>query len=733
MKASLKTILTGVLNSYAQLFFTQNNVTGGLLLLASMTAPAIGSWGLAGALVCQGLASLLRISPMLREQGMISYNGVLVSLGLAASLQVNGAFLALFGIACLLSVLLSAAFANGLGQAKLPSLSLAFVLSYWVILLGISSFAGVQPLVFVPEDAQVWYYAAESWPIPYWLQDYLRSLGSILFEGNLITGLLVAAGILWASRISFTLSLLGFGVGYACFTALGGNPIHIGSHYIGFNFILTALALGGFFFVANWRTYGLVVLLMPVVVLLSVAGMTLTEKAGLPILSLPFVIMVPMVIYVLRMSNRIPGVVEVIYQQHSPEKNLYSYQNYQQRFGKSTYVQIGLPFFGEWSVDQGYNGKYTHRDNYRFAWDFVIRDASDKTFRSTGQTPDDYYGYNMPVVAPAAGYIVAVIDGIDDNAIGNMNIKENWGNAVIIKHADYLYSKIAHLKKDSFTVKVGDYVRKGDVLAALGNSGRSPEPHIHFQLQATPEVTAPTLQYPLAYYLLKQPQTLDLRSYDVPQENETIVNIKTTPLLREAFTFTPGQILRFDTDDQQLSEEWLVGTTSQNEAYLHCIATGATAYFVNDGTMFYFTAYTGPRHTLLHYFYLAAHKVMLGFYRNTLITDAVPLHQLDRGPGRFVQDFIAPFMIYRHYHYRLTYAYMDNTIRPTMIKLQSSVSREVLRRQRDFFDFDLLLEKNTISAFSIQHNNRKLTARQVRPQPDPTDDLPVTAIIEQPL
>lgn len=730
MKESLKTIGSGVLNSYAQLFFTQNNVTGGLLLLASMTAPSIGIWGLAGALLCQGIAALLRINPVLRQQGMVSYNGMLVSLGLAASLQVNGAFLALFGIACLLSVLLSAALAHGFGQAKLPSLSLAFVLTYWVILLCIGSFTGIQPLVFAPEDAQVWYYAAESWPLPGWFQDYLRSLGSILFEGNLVTGLLVAAGILWASRISFTLSILGFGVGYACFTALGGNPIHIGSHYIGFNFILTALAVGGFFFVANWRTYGLVVLLMPLVVLLSVAGMNLSEKAGLPVLSLPFVLTVPMVIYVLRMSNRIPGIVEVVYQQHSPEKNLYSYQNYQQRFGKSTYVQIGLPFFGEWSVYQGYNGKYTHKDNYRFAWDFVIRDASDKTFRSTGQSPDDYYGYNMPVVAPAAGYVVAVIDGVDDNAIGNINIKENWGNAVIIKHADYLYSKIAHLKKDSFTVKVGDYVRKGDVLAALGNSGRSPEPHIHFQLQATPELTAPTLQYPLAYYLLKGPQSLDLRSYDVPQETETIANIKTTPLLRDAFTFTPGQTLRFETEDGQLREEWLAGTTSQNEAYLHCVATGATAYFVNDGTMFYFSAYTGPRYTLLHYFYLAAHKVMLGYYRNTTISDAVPLHQLDRGPGRFLQDFMAPFTIYRHYLYRLTYPYTDNTIRPTRMKLQSSVSREVLGRQRDFFDFELLLEKNALSAFSIRHNNRTLTARQVMPQPETADEVPVTASID---
>ena len=70
------------------------------------------------------------------------------------------------------------------------------------------------------------------------------------------------------------------------------------------------------------------------------------------------------------------------------------------------------------------------------------------------------------------------------NNIGDVNLGDNWGNTIIIKHGDYLFSKISHIKEGSFKVRVGDYVKKGDVLAVCGNSGRSPEPHLHFQLQS---------------------------------------------------------------------------------------------------------------------------------------------------------------------------------------------------------------------------------------------------------
>ena len=43
------------------------------------------------------------------------------------------------------------------------------------------------------------------------------------------------------------------------------------------------------------------------------------------------------------------------------------------------------------------------------------------------------------------------------------------------------------------TVAVGQTVRGGEVLGLCGNSGRSPEPHLHFQLQSRAELGSPTV------------------------------------------------------------------------------------------------------------------------------------------------------------------------------------------------------------------------------------------------
>ena len=57
------------------------------------------------------------------------------------------------------------------------------------------------------------------------------------------------------------------------------------------------------------------------------------------------------------------------------------------------------------------------------------------------------------------------------------------GNYIVIQHSAQEYSTIAHIKKDSFCVKIGDKVSRGQILARCGNSGNTSEPHIHFQIQ----------------------------------------------------------------------------------------------------------------------------------------------------------------------------------------------------------------------------------------------------------
>ena len=61
------------------------------------------------------------------------------------------------------------------------------------------------------------------------------------------------------------------------------------------------------------------------------------------------------------------------------------------------------------------------------------------------------------------------------------------GNHIIIQHGGE-YSLYAHLKPGSVSVKPQDMVTRGQPIAAVGSSGSSTEPHLHFHVCDGPDV-----------------------------------------------------------------------------------------------------------------------------------------------------------------------------------------------------------------------------------------------------
>lgn len=55
-----------------------------------------------------------------------------------------------------------------------------------------------------------------------------------------------------------------------------------------------------------------------------------------------------------------------------------------------------------------------------------------------------------------------------------------YGKLIEINHGNGYKTRYAHC--DSLEVKVGDIVRKGDVVALMGSTGRSTGPHVHFEV-----------------------------------------------------------------------------------------------------------------------------------------------------------------------------------------------------------------------------------------------------------
>lgn len=158
--------------------------------------------------------------------------------------------------------------------------------------------------------------------------------------------------------------------------------------------------------------------------------------------------------------------------------------------------ELKLPFRGEWTVfwggdtkEQNYHVAYKAQKN---AFDMVITDSNGKSFKTDGKTNDDFYAFGKELLAPAAGEVVLVVDGIKDNTPGIMNPNYIPGNSVIIKtkHNEYLF--FAHFKQHSIRVKQGQKVLQGAVLGLCGNSGNSSEPHLHFHIQNVEDINIAT-------------------------------------------------------------------------------------------------------------------------------------------------------------------------------------------------------------------------------------------------
>ena len=73
-----------------------------------------------------------------------------------------------------------------------------------------------------------------------------------------------------------------------------------------------------------------------------------------------------------------------------------------------------------------------------------------------------------------SGNIVAVADG----KVLKAGADGDWGNRVIIEHADGSTTLYAHLK--SVSVKAGDSVKQGKKIGVMGSTGNSTGTHLHF-------------------------------------------------------------------------------------------------------------------------------------------------------------------------------------------------------------------------------------------------------------
>lgn len=720
---------SSVLNSYTQIFFSNNKVFAVILMVVTFFDFYAGLCGFLSVLISNILAYIIGFNRDHCKAGYYGFNSLLVGLGIGVFYDPNLVLFILLFFVAILTLFLTVMTEGVIGKYGLPFLSMAFLLGIWLVTLASRQFTALQISekgIYTMNEMYSFgglamvrlynYFNNLSWDA--YIKTYFRSLGAILFQYHLVPGILVAVGLLIYSRIAFLLSLVGFYSAYLYYYFFGANFAGLSYGYIGFNFILTSIAIGGFFIISSRYSFGWVVLLTPLISIFVIGTDSILSLFQLPVFSLPFNLVVILFLYVMKFRERFFHKPQMVLVQHySPEKNLYSHLNAKDRFGTSFSFQFALPFIGEWKVTQGHNGEYTHQGDWKHAWDFQIEDEEGSNHLDNGIKREDYFCFGKPVTCPADGWVEEIDDTVEDNEPGKVNLEQNWGNTIVIRHADQLYSKLSHLRKGSFKVKEREFVKKGEVIAQCGNSGRSPVPHLHFQIQSTPYIGSKTLDWPFGHYIRFRDGHYNLKSYDRPVQDENVSNIQRNSALEKAFHFIPGKKIEFTVSEESKKPsvlKWEIVVDSLNNTYIYCELSHSRAYFNFDGDILYFTHFEGDRKSVLFYFYLSAFKVMTGFYKDLEIRDSYPLNVLSPDWLIFLQDFIAPFYIFIHPDYSLRYGKMQDDFAHVSIEMNSSTIIRTGGKKIRKIEGGFILSNHGLDQFRYIDKNRIVEIKTVR-------------------
>ena len=132
-----------VINSYSQIFFSDNRWFALLLLLASFIDPFTGLSGLLGVIITAVFTKWFGFNPEQMRNGAYGFNSLLVGLLLGVHFKFSLLFFLILALISLLTLLSTVSLAAITYRNKIPFLSLPFLLVAWLVLLAARNYSSL--------------------------------------------------------------------------------------------------------------------------------------------------------------------------------------------------------------------------------------------------------------------------------------------------------------------------------------------------------------------------------------------------------------------------------------------------------------------------------------------------------------------------------------------------------------------------------------------------------------
>jgi urea transporter len=286
------------LRGIGQVMFQDNPLSGLLFFVAigwgsyAAGVPQVAIGGFVAVLSATLMAQWLRVEEASINAGLYGFNAYLVGLALATFMAPTLQLWVYCVFGGAVSVVVTLAIANVFKTWNVSALTAPFVLTAWLLLLATNLFSGLDGGALPPvgEIVPIDPAAANPLHVGDFLQGVFTSITQVFLKGHGPAALLLLAGLAVNSIAATVFALVGAVVAVVTAHALGAESDLVTAGLLGFNPVLTAIALGAVFYRPSARVVAYTLLATVLSVIVQGTMIAFLTPFGIPTLTAAFVL-----------------------------------------------------------------------------------------------------------------------------------------------------------------------------------------------------------------------------------------------------------------------------------------------------------------------------------------------------------------------------------------------------------------------------------------------------------